>query len=283
MNNKNIGFLHTGAMGITLAATAQNSGYTAHWLSTDRGIASRQRAEAYGLTEQTSLAELCATCNIIISVCPPHAAADVADQVMACGFTGLYADVNAISPQQVNQIAARMQQAAISFVDGGIIGPPAKKPGTTMLYLSGQQATTVADCFAAGPLGVAVIGEEIGKASALKMCYAANTKGTTALLAAILATAEQHGVREALLEHWNHQNPEFVDNALNGISKAAIKAWRFSGEMEQIAATFESAGLPPGFHLAARDIYQRLDRFKDYDANPDLTEILQALLGRGNC
>ncbi|MGH8246850.1 MAG: hypothetical protein ACREUU_10505, partial [Gammaproteobacteria bacterium] len=80
-----------------------------------------------------------------------------------------------------------MTEAGVSFVDGGIIGRPAREPGQTWLYLSGPRARDIAACFAAGPLKSRVLGMTIGKASALKMCFAAYSKGTTALLCAILA------------------------------------------------------------------------------------------------
>src|SRR5207245_11452873 len=141
------------------------------------------------------VASLSAEGPIIISVCPPDAAESLANDVGAAGFTGIYVDANAIAPQRTIKIGETMSAAGVNFVDGGIIGFPAWKPGTTCLYLSGEGAAAVADCFSAGPLDTKILGTAIGKASALKMCYAANTKGTTALLAAILTTAETPGVR----------------------------------------------------------------------------------------
>lgn len=275
--DKNIGFLHTGKMGITVAATAQNTGYDVHWMSSGRSKKTRARAEQLNLVETTSLEALCDECPVIISVCPPHAAADVADQVLQTGFNGVYADVNAISPQQVKRIGERMQAEGISFVDGGIIGPPAWQQNTTMLYLSGNDANTVAQYFVAGPLGVEVIGSEIGKASALKMCFAANSKGSIALLSAILATAEGLGVRNELLNHWSRNGSTFAEDTIKKITATTAKAWRFTGEMEEIASTFESVGMPGGFHMAAYDIYQRLAQFKDQDT-PSLDDVLVALL-----
>src|SRR5437667_10735937 len=118
-----------------------------------------------------------------------------------------------------------------------MIGFPAWKPGTTCLSLSGERAAGVAHCFSAGPLDAKVIGTIIGKASALKMCYAANTKGSVALLAAILATAETLGVREELFERWRHEDPASPAQAQQRIQGAAPKAWRWVGGMEEISKT----------------------------------------------
>jgi 3-hydroxyisobutyrate dehydrogenase-like beta-hydroxyacid dehydrogenase len=182
MENLKVGILHPGNMGIFVAASAQNSGCEVYWASEGRSDQTRERAAKFQLGDAGTLTKLCETCSILISVCPPHAAEDVADQVLACGYTGLYVDANAIAPQRAARIGERMVAAGVAFVDGGIVGGPAWESGETWFYLAGEQADTVASCFSAGPLNAGIVGEEIGKASALKMCYAAWTKGSTALL-----------------------------------------------------------------------------------------------------
>ena len=277
MNNKHIGFLHPGAMGVFLAATAQKAGHKAYWVSKDRGPDTRDRAERHNIVELPTIKELCDRCSIIISV-PPHAASDVAEKVLEYSFEGVYADVNAISPQHVKKIGQLMNDAGVEFVDGGIIGVPVWKPGSAWLYLSGHSASHIADCFREGPLCVEIIGGEIGKASALKMCFAANTKGTTALLCAIVAAAEKMGVRKELEKQWSRDGSDFAQKTLARVKNAAAKAWRFSGEMDEIASTFEEAGLPGGFHLAASDIFQRIARFKDSSPPLPVEDVLDALL-----
>jgi 3-hydroxyisobutyrate dehydrogenase-like beta-hydroxyacid dehydrogenase len=278
MEPQPIGFLHPGEMGISIAASAKNSGNQVFWASEGRGPATRARTEKIGLRDAHTLANLCAECAIIVSVCPPHAAEEVAHQVVAAGFKGRYLDANAISPQRVTQIGQTMAQAGIAFVDGGIIGGPAWQPGSTWLYLSGPQADTIAGCFAAGPLETRVLGTAIGTASSLKMCYAAYSKGTTALLCAILATAEDLGVRAALAEQWEHDDGNFAADTAQRVRRVTAKAWRFVGEMEEIAATFRAAGMPGEFHAAAADVYRRLAHFKDARATPELDDVLAALL-----
>lgn len=278
MTKKRIGFLHPGAMGISLAATSQKTGHTAYWVSETRSQETYERAAKHNLVEVQTIDELCEKCTVIISVCPPHAATQVAEQVMACSFNGIYADVNAISPQRVKHIGQLVNDAGAEFVDGGIIGGPAWKPDSTWLYLSGRSADQVEACFAGGPLETEIIGDGIGKASALKMCFAANTKGTTALLCAIAAAAEKLGVRKNLEKEWSRHGSEFAQDTLARIRRVTAKAWRFSGEMEEIASTLKTAGLPNGFHLAACDIYQRIAGFKGADPAPPVEDVLDALL-----
>jgi 3-hydroxyisobutyrate dehydrogenase-like beta-hydroxyacid dehydrogenase len=277
VKNENVGILHPGQMGISIAASAQNSGNEVFWASEGRSPETHERAQKYHLHDSHSLEELCKMCSILLCVCPPHAAEDVAKQVAAQGYHGLYVDANAISPQRTQRIAQDLADAEILFVDGGIIGGPAWEPGRTWLYLSGEHARRVASCFSAGPLETQVIGDAIGKASALKMCYAAYTKGTTALLTAILATADSFAVKAELENQWERNWPDFPEQTTRRIKIGASRAWRFAGEMDEISATFQAAGLPGGFHAAAADLYRRISLFKN-DTSVPLKVILDTLL-----
>jgi 3-hydroxyisobutyrate dehydrogenase-like beta-hydroxyacid dehydrogenase len=194
----NIGILHPGEMGISIAAAVIKSGHQVYWSSQGRSDGTRARAEKHNLVEVDSFPQFCRMCEVILSVCPPHAAEEIARFILEAGFKGLYLDANAISPQRAIRIGQLLETNNIQFVDGGIIGGPAWTPKETWLYLSGERADEIADYFSNSPLETRIIGREIGKASALKMCYAAYTKGTTALLSAILTTAESLGVREEL-------------------------------------------------------------------------------------
>lgn len=270
----NIGILHPGEMGISVAVSAINSGHQVYWVSDGRSEKTRTRAGNHGLTDAFTLKEICRSCEVILSVCPPHAAEDVARAVIEHGFRGLYLDANAIAPQRSIKLGTLLENAGIHFVDGGIIGGPAWTPQETWLYLSGNHAEAIAACFSNGPLATKILSNEIGKASALKMCYAAYSKGTTALLAAILATAEALGVRSDLYEQWKMDNKGFSDEVNQRVKRVAAKAWRFEGEMREIAATFQEAGLPDGFHDASAEMYHRIAGLKDSDIPSTLDEIL---------
>ncbi len=275
MTAQRIGILHPGEMGSAVAATVRNSGHEVCWVSEGRSHRSRARAESAGFTDTGTLAHLCETCSIILSVCPPEFAADLATQVLSHGFRGTYLDANAISPPHKQQVAALMQASGVRFVDGGIIGLPPKARGQTWLYLSGEHAETIASCFEAGPMETEIIGTEVGKASALKMCYAAQNKGAIALLIAVMGAADRMGVLEELRREWARpgrpaQRPD------SHILRAAPKAWRWGPEMHEISATLEAAGMPPEFHQAAAEIYRMLREFKDADP-ASVGEVLKKL------
>jgi 3-hydroxyisobutyrate dehydrogenase-like beta-hydroxyacid dehydrogenase len=277
MAQQRIGILHPGEMGILLAASAQRSGHHVYWASEGRSAATHDRAEKHGLRDARTLDRLCAECSVIVSVCPPHAAEAVSNRVLAHRFTGLYLEANAIAPGRVVRMGQAMASAGVVFVDGGLIGGPAWEPGRTWLYLAGAKADEAAACFSAGPLETHILGTTVGQASALKMCFAAYTKGTTALLCAILAAAEQLNVREALQRQWDRDETGFAERASQRVRRVTAKAWRFAGEMEEIATTFSEAGVPGEFHAAAATIYRRLAHFKDARATPALEAVLSAL------
>ncbi len=273
-----IGIINPGAMGISIAASARACGHDVYWASAGRSAESRQRAAEQSLLAVDSLAELCAVCEIILCVCPPHAAAAVADAVAEAGFSGCYCDGNAIAPQQARRIGERLERAGVDFVDGSIIGPPAWAAGSTRFYLSGPSAEKIASLFDGSFTEALVIGGEAGKASALKMVFAAQTKGFSALLAAIQGAAEQLGVRGDLDREWARRDPDAAAQRGAQVRNVTGKAWRFAGEMQEIAATFEAAGMPPGFFEAAHDVYQRMARFKDAAELPELEAVLAALI-----
>lgn len=258
-----IGFLHPGSMGVSIAASAIASGQQALWASNGRGPETRRRAEEHGLNDVGSVAELCRQSDVICSICPPAAAEDVARAVAEAEFKGIFVDGNAISPERMASVAAIVAQGGGDVVDGAIIGHPAWAPGTTYLHLSGPSREKVAACFDGGMLGAVVMSDKVGEASALKMCYAALTKGTAALLCGILATADELGVRDALYRQWEADGAGRSSEREAKVCSVTAKAWRWVDEMEEISRTFAGAGQPGGFHSASAQIFARLSSLKD--------------------
>jgi 3-hydroxyisobutyrate dehydrogenase-like beta-hydroxyacid dehydrogenase len=214
----------------------------------------------------------------VLSVCPPHAAIDLAREVAALGFKGIYVDANAVARATAEEIGRIVTKAGAAYVDGGIIGSPVKQAGTTRLYLSGDKAEEIARLFSRSMLEARAIGQKPGAASALKMAYAAWTKGTDALILAIRAFAAHEGVDQALLEEWSISQPALEKKGERAAAVAVPKMWRYVGEMQEIAEAFEAAGLPGGFHRAAADVCKRLAGFKDQtDPAPTMSPVLAAL------
>jgi len=278
MNPKTVALFHPGNMGATIGAAAATSGARIIWTSDQRSKETQERARQAGLTDVATLANAVRQSDIVLSVCPPHAAVDLARAVAEQNFRGIYVDANAVSRATAERIGDIVTRGGANFVDGGIIGAPVKKAGTTRLYLSGERAAEVAELFSESMLNAKTIGATPGAASALKVAYAAWTKCTDALVLAICALAAHEGVDQALMDEWRISQPDLERKSSRAAAVAAPKAWRFVGEMEEIAATFEAAGLPTGFHNAAADICARLTSFKDRtDPPPTVTAVIEAL------
>jgi 3-hydroxyisobutyrate dehydrogenase-like beta-hydroxyacid dehydrogenase len=246
-----VGLLHPGEMGTTLAEALLKRRHEVLWASSGRSDSTRGRAEAAGLTDVGSAEALAERSHVILSVCPPHAAREVARS--SRGGAGLFVDANAIAPATARAIAA--EHGSSNFVDGGIIGPPPRNSGTTRLYLSGPRAATVSELFEGTPVEVRIVANRVGEASAVKLAYAAWTKGTAALLLAIRSVAEAEGVEEPLLAEWRLSLPALPEELVRAARSADAKGWRWVGEMEEIAAMFAAAGLPDGFHRAAAETF----------------------------
>jgi hypothetical protein len=226
-----VGLLHPGEMGAAIGGGVR--GHEVIWASAGRSVATQARAGDF--RDVGTLEGLLDEADVIVSVCPPHAALEVA---RACeGFDGLYVDANAISPMRAREIAALHPR----FVDGGIVGGPA----APTLYLSGGEAADVAALFA---LDTRVVRD----ASAVKMVYSGWSKGTAALLLAIRDTARHFEIED----EWREAVPELLDRLQRAESSAARKAWRWAGEMDEVADTFGAAGQPEAFHRAAGEVFR---------------------------
>jgi 3-hydroxyisobutyrate dehydrogenase-like beta-hydroxyacid dehydrogenase len=276
-----VGLLNPGEMGSTVGQCLTDSGYTVLWASEGRSHRTAERAKAAGLDDAGTARELAAQASVILSVCPPHAALDVAWAVH--GFTGVYVDANAVAPGTARQVGDLIAAGGGRYVDGGIIGSPPVTPGASRLYLSGDDeaaARTVHDLFAGTALEPRLVAGPATAASAVKMAYAAWTKGSSALLLTARALARAEGVEAALLAEWALSQPQLTRQVERSAGAAVTKGWRWVGEMEEIAQTMASAGLPDGFHEAAAEIFRRSPRLGDQGGSPDpVGAVLDALTG----
>ncbi len=166
----------------------------------------------------------------------------------------IYVDANAVSPTTAEKVANIVRAAGAQYVDGGIIGPPATQAGTTRIYLSGESASTIAALFQNSALEAVCLGSAETAASALKMCFAARAKGSSALLLNVAALARRLGQYDALMAEWQQSLPTLQDRLRRDAERNAPKSWRFVAEMEEIAKTFSAAGLNEDFHQGAADV-----------------------------
>jgi 3-hydroxyisobutyrate dehydrogenase-like beta-hydroxyacid dehydrogenase len=253
MADRTVGLLHPGEMGAAVGAELQRCGRTVFWASGGRSERTRLRAKEAGIEDAGSVDELLGRSDVVLSICPPHAAVDVARSV--AGFDGLFIDANAIAPTTMRAVA---ETVGGRCVDGGIVGPPPRPPATTHLYLSGREAPAVASLFEGTAVHARVVSDEIGAASALKLAYAAWTKGTAALLLAIQDFARAENVEDALFAEWKYSLPDLRERLQRARRSADAKGWRWVGEMGEIASAFAVHDLPDGFHRAAAEIFRTM-------------------------
>jgi len=273
-----IGVLHPGEMGAAVGRCLTGRGHTVLWASAGRGPDTAARAAAAGLTDVGTVKAMAGQAEVIMSVCPPLAAMDVARAV--AGFGGLYIDANAVAPATAQAIGQVITGGGGRYADGGIIGLPPVTAGGTRLYLSGPHAAAVAELFAGTALDARVIGGPATAASAVKMAYGGWTKGSAALLLAVRALARAEGVEDTLLAEWALSQPSLPDRSRGSARSATLKGWRWVAEMEEISASLAAAGLPGGFHQAAAEIFRRTPRASA--ASPDdqsIEAVLAALTG----
>ncbi|MBT2507506.1 DUF1932 domain-containing protein [Streptomyces sp. ISL-98] len=253
-----LGILHPGSMGAAVAAQAKRTGATVLWCPEGRSGASKKRARRYGLAAATDLSEMSQRCEVILSLCPPANAEEVAAAVAAESFSGVYVDGNAISPARMARISAIMLPTGAAVVDGSVIGSPPSESKTPRLYLSGPESAlvAVAHLFEDTAVEPHLLAGGIGKASALKLAYSSYQKTSRALAAIAYALASDHGLQDELLDIATGRTTSYLAETAY-IPKVAARAWRWAPEMREVADALDEASLPTELAEAAASVMER--------------------------
>ena len=258
-----------GAMGSALGATLARGGERVVTTVAGRSVRTARLAEQAELELLPDLSSALAQADVVLSVVPPEVAPAVAQEVeRAAGASGvrpLFVDLNAVAPATARAIDGA---STLDVVDGSISGPPPWRSDTTRIYLSGARAREVAGLPFEG-VDLIVVGDEIGAASAVKMSTASVYKGSTAVLMQALLAAQANGVLEHVLADLRAAAPELVGDVERRLASAATKSERYVGEMHEIAATQEAAGLTPGLFDAMAEIYATTARTPLASGNPE--------------
>jgi len=281
MTIETVAIVSTGDMGHALGRRLRDHGLRV--ITSLRGRSARTAALAAtaGIENVAEDAQLVAEADVVLAVLAPAAALDLADRVAEAARGNradlLYVECNAIAPQTVRTIASHLEKAGVRVVDAGIIGGPPRSGGADegpRIYASGNNAAEFARLRDYG-LDVRVLGSEIGQASGLKMCYAALTKGLSALATELLVAGRAMNLNDALhaeLESSQGSLLRWIERALPGMPP---KADRWVGEMEEIAATFGAPGLTPLLHQGAADLYRFVTTTPLGDETPEARHLGQ--------
>ncbi len=259
MEIRNVGVVSPGDMGQAIAGRLKEAGFGVHAALDGRSERTRALARAAGLADCGSMEKLVATCELVLSVINPGEALNVARQVAAAmkktGRRIAFADLNAVSPQTARDADRMIRDAGGMFIDGGIIGPPPRgEKDRPRIYVSGPDAYLF-ETIQHPNLLVRVMSERVGDASGVKMCYAAMTKGTTALAVELLVAARKLGVEQALEKELRESRSDVFEWQMKNIAVMPPKAYRWVPEMQEIAKTFGELGLTRRMFEGATDVY----------------------------
>ena len=275
-----VGILSPGEMGAGVGAALRASGLSVLTCLAGRSPASHERAQAAGIEDVSDLAALVESSDLVLSILvPAHArrvAADLGNAARAAGAATVLADCNAIAPQTMQAIEADLAGSGVTLVDGGIVGGPPKNGQGPRVYASGPAAHVLGELDGLG-IDVVDVGPAIGKASAVKMCYAAMTKGTTALRTALLVAAQRLDVYDELIAEMQHSQAAALAAAEQSMRRLPNVAYRWIGEMEEIAQTFAHVGVTPDFHTGAAQIFREVDAAFGVHRTADLCDLGEAI------
>jgi 3-hydroxyisobutyrate dehydrogenase-like beta-hydroxyacid dehydrogenase len=278
-NIQTVGLLSPGDMGHSVGQTLVENGLRVITCLEGRSERTRGLAAEAGIAGVPTYGDLVREADLLLSILVPaqarNAAAKVAQTLIETGSEIVYADCNAIAPHTVREIGTVIVEAGGTFVDASIVGGPPRGGSSPRMYASGPD-TRAFEALADYGLHIVVIGQEIGLASALKMCYAALTKGSSALYIELLTAARALGVGEALEQEFQGSQSAMLQR-MQRLPGVSMKSRRWVGEMEEIAQTFEDVGLTPKMLAGAADVYRLLGSTPLADRTPEDTEPLPSL------
>jgi 3-hydroxyisobutyrate dehydrogenase-like beta-hydroxyacid dehydrogenase len=250
-----------GDMGHAVGRVLREHGHRVVTCLSGRSERTRGLAGAAGLEDAPDLNALVGEADMVLSIVPPGRALAQAEAVAVAmketGSTPVYVDCNAISPGLTKIVGDAIAGASAPYIDAGIIGLAPGKGPSTRFYVSGPGTGPMLALDGKG-IEVIPLGEEIGAASGLKMCYAGLTKGKWSLYTAVLLAAERMGLSEALKEEFEFSQQADLMAMRERVPRLPADSGRWIAEMENIAGTFAAAGVPSGFHEGAEEIFRIL-------------------------
>jgi 3-hydroxyisobutyrate dehydrogenase-like beta-hydroxyacid dehydrogenase len=267
-------------MGCAVGAALKSGGLNVIACLTGRSPLTRERAERAGFQDVPSINDLLGEADLVLSIVPPASALGIAREVASAmkssGHTPPYAECNAISPNSTCLAGEAISGAGADYIDAGIVGPPPGEGKPPRFYVSGERAELMTALDGMG-IDIRPIGNEIGRASGLKRCYASLTKGTLALQTAVLITAEALGLTGELQKELLSSREAVYRQIESGAQRLPSVSARYLGEMEEIAATYSAAGVTPKFHQGALDVYRLLARTPLASETPDTIDTSRTL------
>lgn len=250
-----VGLVGAGYMGSGLGWSLREGGESVVTTLAGRSTRTGTLARQAGVQLLEDLDSVVRAADVLLVVVPPEsavaAATTLAESLSRTGARPLVADLNAIAPSTMEKVASIL---GVDTVDGSISGAPPNVRDGGRIYLSGPRAASVAG-LAWQRINPVVVGDRIGTASAVKMCTASVYKGLSGLMTQALRAAKHYDVADHVLADLTEGGGY---RPARQVTMAATKAWRFVGEMHEIAAAQGAAGLPPELFEAMATVFGEL-------------------------
>jgi 3-hydroxyisobutyrate dehydrogenase-like beta-hydroxyacid dehydrogenase len=257
-----VGFVGFGEVGRTFCGALKAAGV--EWVGTwdvkfdapGEGDALRTLALDKGVVACDNLAQLCGQAQLVISAVTASntlAVAQAAAPLMPAG--SFFLDLNSASPGTKRQAAALVDAAGGRYVEAGVMTSVPPYGIRVPMLLGGSHAAALLPVLQGWGMDAKIASEQLGVASATKMCRSVMIKGLEALVLESYATARHHGVEAAMIAtlqetfpgiDWQRQGSYFF-------SRVAQHGKRRAEEMREVANTVREAGFEPFMSSAIAD------------------------------
>lgn len=160
----------------------------------------------------------------------------------------IWCDGNSVAPETKRAAAAAIESAGGHYVDMAILAPVNPARLAVPLLLAGPAGDTAQSALAdLGFTNIRTVGQEIGRASAIKMIRSVMVKGIEALTDEMMAAAEVAGVTEEVLSSLDasERSQPWAARAAYNLERMHTHGLRRAAEMEESAKTLAALGVEP--------------------------------------
>lgn len=219
----------------------------------------------FGVVGADSLGEAIRDAKLVISVV-------TADQALAAahaaaeqlGFGSLYCDFNSVAPGTKAEAATAIEAAGGRYVDVAVMAPVRPAQLAVPLLVSGPHASEACDALSSVHFSPRNIGGEVGQASTIKMLRSVMVKGMEALTAECFVAADAAGVTAEVARTLNASWPgiDWAEKADYNLERMIVHGLRRASEMQEVAATLETLGIPNDMTRATAAAQRRIGAMK---------------------
>jgi len=207
--------------------------------------------------------------RIVVSAVTAASSTDVAREAAAALVGGqIFADINSVSPGTKRANAKLIEGAGGHYVDVAVMAPIPPYGLKVPILLGGAKAADLAALLTPAGMNFDVVADDIGTASAIKMCRSVMIKGMEALVVECLLGARHYGVEDRVLASLEETFPQMKwdERADYLVSRVVVHGRRRAAEMREVAVTIREAGLEPFMSGATARCQDRISDIVDAGA-----------------